>query len=187
MIEKSEGKNGNIIYMYKQPDISVQKDFFDMIISSVADYADLNDIDQNKIQFNFKLINEIFIRVDKRKDYYIIFHHETYLNEVREAALIAFWILKFKPFSMTSENGNDYNLNINCGFAAYIIFCAVSEYANITYNGNKEFFVTEEYIEKIMYALKYWDLSKEALMLVAETLCGSIKDTDNDGGTKEEK
>lgn len=156
-----------------------KKFFFRELISIFQKYAKDNDIDMSKVEFDFKLINEVFIRVDKREDYYIIFHNETYLSEVRRVALIAFWILKFKPFLIASEKGRDYNLNINCGFAAYVIFCAVSEDIEREYSGKKIFSIDEEYLEKLKYAFKYWDLSKEALMLIAETLCKCVEDIDS--------
>lgn len=179
MIKETEGKNGNKIYVYQEPYENKKQDFFNTLINTFTDYAESNDIDISKVEFDFKLINEINIRVDKRRDYYIIFHKETYLNEVRESALIAFWVLKFKPFLIASEKGSDYNLNINCGFAAYIMLSSVSEYIDREFQSKKELYVTEEYLKKLNYALKYWDLSKEALMLIAETLCGSVKDKEN--------
>ncbi len=175
MIKRTVGKNNKEIFVYEPPKRNVKEERFKKLVSLFYNYAQDNGID-SKIECNFKLINEINIRVDKRADYYIIFHKETYLNEVREAALLAFWIIKFKPFLVASEDGNDYNVNINCGFAAYIILGAVSEYIEREYEGKKQLKLSDEYLKKLQYALKYWDLSKEALMLIAETLCGWAKD-----------
>lgn len=180
MIKERKGKEDNTIYVYQDPPDEEKKKFFDGLISAFRQYAEDNNIDKEKVEFDFKLINEIFIRVDKREDYYIIFHQETYLSEVRKVALIAFWLLKFKPFLITSENGRDYNLNINCGFAAYIMLSAVSEDIEREYKGEKTFSVDREYLRKLLYAFKYWDLSKEALMLLAETLCKCVEDKSGD-------
>jgi hypothetical protein len=50
---------------------------------------------------NFTLI-DIIIRVDKRKAYYQCFHHME-INECKEAALYAYWILKLRPFTITDS------------------------------------------------------------------------------------
>lgn len=176
MIVEAKGKNGEKIHKYEGPSNKKKKELFDKLISTFGDYLNSNGIEVHKVEFDFKLINEINIRVDKRRDYYIIFHDETYINEVRETALIAFWILKFKPFLITSQEGKDYNFNINCGFAAYLILSSVSEYIERESKGKKEISINEEYLKKLKYALKYWDLSKESLMLLAETLCRCVKD-----------
>ena len=98
MIVEKTGKDNKGIYVYKDPSNEEKKYCFGKLVSAFNNYAESNGINVSKVEFDFKLINEINIRVDKRVDYYIIFHDETHLSEVREAALIAFWILKFKPF-----------------------------------------------------------------------------------------
>ena len=167
VIRETNGKNGNKIYVYQPPDKADKEKNFNQLVKLFYKFAEAENIEQSKVEFDFKLINEINIRVDKRKDYYIIFHKETYLSEVRESALLAFWILKFKPFLIKSEDGSDNSLNINCGFAEYIILSAVSEYIHRESNGTKIFKVGNEYLDKLGYALKYWDLSKEAMMLIS--------------------
>ncbi len=135
-------------------------------------YAKVAGVNTENVQFDFKLVNEINIRVDKRRDYYMIFHG-TILNEVREAALVAFWILKFKPFLITNPKEEvQCELNINCGFAAYMILSASREYISRKYGDDKCFSIDdEEYLQRFRYSLKYWDLSKESMMMIAETLC----------------
>lgn len=175
IVEKLNKAKNQKIYVYQAIDDTEKKKLFDEIVSTFNDYATANGFHQEDIQFDFKLLNEINIRVDKRKDYCIIYHDETYLNEVREAALLAYWILKFQPFLIVSETEGDYNFNINCGFAAYVIFSVVSEYIERKSKGKEKLYLTEKYVKKFVYALKYWDLSKESLMLIAETMCGTTK------------
>lgn len=178
MIREKKSEDGEKTYVYQDPPNNVKEEYFHKLVSLFKDYAQTNKIEDANIEFDFKLINEINIRVDKRRDYYIIFHDETHLSEVREAALMAFWILKFKPFLITSEKAKDLNFNVNCGFAAYIILSAVREDIEREYHGKKELSINKDYVKKLQYALKYWDLSKEALMLIAETLCRCVKDKD---------
>lgn len=176
MITEKLNSSGKKIHIYQEPSVKEKEERFNKLVSVFTCFAQSEGIDESKIEFNFKLINEINIRIDKRRDYYIIFHDETHLSEVRETALIAFWILKFKPFMLKSDGGSEYNLNLNSSFAAYVILAAVSENIEREYGGSKVLSINEEYIKKFKYALKYWDLSKEAMMLVAETLCACTED-----------
>lgn len=163
--------DGKKTYKYQPPSKEEKQQYFQNLVSIFEEYAEAAGIDMNSIEFDFKLMNEVNIRVDKRKDYYMIFH-ETNLNEVREAALTAFWILKFKPFLITDPRGEQCELNVNCGFAAYVILSAAREYISRKYGGDKTFSIDDEgYLQRFKYSLKYWDLSKEALMMLAETLC----------------
>ena len=149
-----------------------QFQYFVSLSDIFQDYLDSQSISKDKICVDKRLVNEIFIRIDKRKDYFVIFHDETYINEIREAALLAYWIIKFKPFNIAADKLSDFKVNINCGFAEYIILDAVNEcYKRKT---GKEITLNREYIQKLAYALKHWDISKEALMLVAETLCEHV-------------
>lgn len=70
------------------------KDFQKEIIQILSDWNGRKWDDKN---------NEVFIRIDKRRDYFIIFHDETYINEIREASLLAYWLIKFKPFNIVSD------------------------------------------------------------------------------------
>lgn len=171
MIVPVKLEDGTTEFRY-QPQSSEQKLlYFKNMMSIFEDYAKAAEIDMETIQFDFKLINEINVRVDKRKDYYVIFHG-THLNEIREAALTAFWILKFKPFLITEQSGRQCELNINCGFAAYVILSAARESIQQRYGEDKNFKINDKkYLSRFRYALKYWDLSKEAMMMIAETLC----------------
>ncbi len=171
MIIEDSSVKGEKFYKYQSPSKVEKQLYFNNLVGIFEEYAEAAGIDINEVEFDFKLINEVNIRVDKRKDYYMIFH-ETNLNEVREAALTAFWILKFKPFLIINPSGNQCELNINCGFAAYVILSAAREYILRKYGGDKNFAIDdEEYLQRFRYSLKYWDLSKEALMMIAETLC----------------
>ena len=152
---------GGVKYEYQAPSIEKKMTYFKNLVSVFVDFAKTVNLNMEDVDFDFKLINEVNIRVDKRKDYYIIFH-DTTLNEVREAALTAFWIIKFKPFLITKHEEDQRELNVNCGFAAYVILSAVREFICRKYGGDKTFEIKDE---------AYWDLSKESMMMIAETLC----------------
>jgi len=51
---------------------------------------------------SFYTLIDVIVRVDKRKAYYYCFHNME-INECKEAALYAYWILKLRPFSITDK------------------------------------------------------------------------------------
>ena len=72
---------------------------------------------------------EIFVRVDKRKDYFIIFHDDTDMNEIKRGGANGLLDLKFKPFSVKSEDivvCRKYS-QINEAFAVFILYSTIKE------------------------------------------------------------
>lgn len=127
------------------------------------------DITDDDILVDDSVISEILIRVDKRKDYFLIFHNNTDINELKQTALVVYWLLKFRPFSVCSSSSEIMRkyVNVNERFALFLLCGAVKRAADI--KGTK-FGLSKDYIDLLDYAFRYWDLSKEAVMLVAETL-----------------
>lgn len=153
--------------IYASPSVEVLYKEYSILINLFYEYADKNHIDRENIQVNEKLLGDILVRVDKRQDYFLIYH-DTHINEFKKSALIAYWIIKFHPFFILDENGEKSSLNVNEGFAAFLCLGSIAEYYK---RNNLKLELTEEYRDKFMYALKYWDLSKESFMLIVETLC----------------
>ena len=88
---------------------------------------------------------------------------------MKEAALIVYWLLKFRPFSVSvslPEIAQKY-VDINERFALFLLLGAVKRAVDMK---GAEFSLKNDYIDLLGYAFRYWDLSKEAMMLVAETL-----------------
>ena len=174
-IIQTKDKGGKTVHKYQQPDWEILYEEVAKLLDSFEAYISVHeDIQMSDIDVNEPILGEILTRVDKRKDYFVIFHDETDMNEIKEAALLAYWILKFKPFSIKesrSELHVTYEL-INEAFAVFILYSAIKEESRRC--SKMEFGVTETYNKKIMYGFRYWDISKEALMLVAESLCEAM-------------
>jgi len=64
--------------------------------------------------------------VEKREGYFVVFHKGTQINEIKQAALVAYWIIKFKPFMIDSDEPNRMHRysRINEGFAFFYILSA---------------------------------------------------------------
>ena len=170
-----EGTNsdGTKYYQYQQPDREILRKRFSELLERLEELVkclpELN-FDVEDLAINGRILGDIIVRVDKRSDYFLIFHEQTHISEIKKAALYAYWILKLKPLSVVSpiiEKRTRYSY-INETFALFILYGVLREKASRL---DKEFSPSEEYTRKIAYAFKYWNISKEAVILIAETLC----------------
>ncbi|MDR0804611.1 MAG: hypothetical protein LBN42_02350 [Oscillospiraceae bacterium] len=110
---------------------------------------------------------EIISLVEKRRVYFKVFHGKTLhkVGELNEVCLYAFWILKFNPFSVGGKIQD-----INVVIAIYLLFWAVLYTAKQRGVSNN---ITTQTFDKLFHAFKYQDLSKEAIMLLGESLLGT--------------
>jgi len=103
-------------------------------------------------------------RVEKRKIYFHVFH-KLKMDELNEAALYCFWILKLQPFKHRDENYDNHNLNVRIAlFFLLQVACKYAKQENYTVG------ITSKGINNLYYAFGYHDLSKEAIMALARTI-----------------
>lgn len=143
----------------------------DRLESWVSLLPDLNF--EKNISVNGRAWGEMIIRVDKRSDYFLIFHEQTHISEIKKVALYVYWILKFRPICVINvnvETASKYSC-INETFAMYILYSVLREEAS---RKKTIFAPSAEYTRRLAYAFKFWDISKEAFILIAETLAESM-------------
>lgn len=164
-------ESGQVLYI--PPKEEVLKEKSDKLILNFIKYAQALDLDVKEICIQKAVIPRILLRVDKREGYFTVFHENTSINEVKQAALVAYWILKFKPFMINTEHSTPGRAvkyrNINEGFAFFYILSSCNETAKV----NKRKVTAEissQLKDEIMYAFTYWDLSKESMIMIAETI-----------------
>jgi len=109
-----------------------------------------------------EVLFDVIERVEKRRVYFYIFHGIT-MSERNEISLYCFWILKLVPF-FNSQNPNH---NVNVGFAVYLFLRMISQSERIIRRGAR---ADSKYVHNLAYAFLYRDISKEAIMLAADTL-----------------
>jgi hypothetical protein len=119
-------------------------------------------ISKKDVVCNKDNILEIIERVDKRKVYFRVFYGKN-MSERNEASLYCFWILKFSPLFNLKEPSH----RINIGFAAFVFLRMLSY---ICQKEGRKITVSREYLRDLVYAFAYRDMSKEAIMALAETL-----------------
>ena len=112
-----------------------------------------------------KTLYEIFTRVEQRRVYFHIYYSGKQLGERNESALICFWILKLMPFKHDRIPNSTLNIKI-----AYTFFMNMLYYEAAHSKTKRNVNVKSDLLTNTLYAFKYRDLSKEAIMAIAESL-----------------
>lgn len=139
------------------------------LISIFEKYWEQQKIEE-EVSVQRTLLPTIFTRVDKREGYFAVYHNQTSINEIKQAALVCYWILRFRPFLVSSRNPeiSKRTCRINEGFAMFYLLGTIRQSAK----ARNHVFTrpSDALINELRYAFSYWDLSKEAVILIAETL-----------------
>ena len=85
------------------------------------------------------------------------------MGELNEGALICFWILKLMPFKHASIPNALLNTKIAYTFFINILYYEAAK-------KKKRVNIKSKLIENTLYAFQYRDFSKEAIMVLAESL-----------------
>ena len=146
---------------------SLDKQTVKNMMAKMASYlyniSDIIKIDHNKITTSMDIMYEIIERIEKRRIYFHIYYNGCKMGELNEGALMCFWILKLTPFCFNGISNNILNAKIAlCLFMNMIHYQIQKE--------NKVLNITENMVNDIYYAFRFRDLSKEALMILAESL-----------------
>ena len=121
-----------------------------------------NDCGINNVIKDGDILVEIFDRIEKRRVYFHIFHNIK-MGELNEGSLMCFWVLKLMPFSHPIISANDFNAKIALYvFYQMLIYVAKKKDKNVNLEPslNKELY----------YSFRFRDLSKEAIMAIAESM-----------------
>jgi hypothetical protein len=116
----------------------------------------------NDLLVDQETLYEIISRVEMRRVYFHIYH-PIEMGELNEGALICFWILKLTPFKHNTISTAVLNTKI-----AYLLFMNMLKY--VAAKTKKKVNVTRDLLSNTIYAFRYRDLSKEAIMALAESL-----------------
>ena len=116
-----------------------------------------------EIIVNQEILYEILTRVEKRRVYFHIYYDGLEMGELNEGVLICFWILKLMPFKHASIPNALLNTKI-----AYTFFINMLYYQAA--KTKKKVNIKSELMKNTLYAFQYRDLSKEAIMALAESL-----------------
>lgn len=137
----------------------------------VAEYPDDTEFD-----VSYYSLAEIIIRIDKRSVYYQYFHNGTHINERKQAALLAYWVLKFRPICLKDvryKNEED-ELKINELFACYIIESILRESDPAFDAASHKEVQGKTFFDRLLYSFRYQCYTIDSLMMVVETMTPQI-------------
>jgi hypothetical protein len=106
---------------------------------------------------------EIFERIEKRRVYFHIFYNGCRMGELNEGALMCFWIAKLSPFF-------SYKIPSDILNAKIAVFLFNSMLSFISKKTGKKIFITTKIVKDLYYSLRFRDISKESIMMLAEGL-----------------
>ena len=141
----------------------------------VANFVESNGYDKHHVSIFETDVFQIITKVHQRKKYFEYFHHLN-ISDFKELALYCFWIIKIKPLHFDNDNATEQEKiafkSINEKFALFYIiktFRSLAENDSKTQKKINNFF-TEQYMYELIYSFTYRDISKEALILLVETM-----------------
>jgi len=115
-----------------------------------------------------EVLRDILTRVEKRRYYFYVFYNRQELGDINESALIFFWVTKLMPFKHINIKTSDLNVNIGFAFLIFTINYVIAYDKKHETKERLKFSAVSK--RHLLYALKYRDMSKEAIMAIAESL-----------------
>jgi len=159
---------------YKELLPAETKEMRQEFIAEIRRFASSKSIEIGEVfTASLQRIDEINERLDQRLDYYA-FYHDRNLRQSAQAAIKAFWTLKYRPLRQIEEGSWDGEYDLNVHFAYWIMLSSTvsgvkGEFSKLTHERQKG--VLERYhIKAYLRALNEYDISKEALQLLSENL-----------------
>ncbi len=149
--------------VFVNPPFLVIKKLFDQLKKYLHNYKNVLGIKENSdFSMDRNTMIEILIRIEKRRVYYHIFHNGMDMGERKIGALFCFWIMKLMPFSCKGKSNDFVNSRIAlCAFINMLYASAARR--------KKTVMINAEIMDNLIYSFMYRDLSKEALMLMADS------------------
>jgi hypothetical protein len=148
--------------VFTQLDRSAIEQMSAKIVRYLGNLSAILGVDTTEVIKSDDVLIEIIERVEKRRIYFHVFYNGCEMGELNEGALLCFWIVKLHPFYHPKINSNTLNAKI-----------AICLYTNaIYYHSDKtkvEKRIPEQFINDLYYSLLYRDISKESLMILAES------------------
>jgi len=135
-------------------------------------------VSDTHIKADRDLIDDINSRAHQRINYYLFFHG-THLQQSRQVALKSYWILRYRPLRLMSKAFWDKEYDINVYFAFFIMFAQALGELFVNLPKKVQVTVTNEVLRKheddYIRAFSEYDISKEAMMLISESLKSIVK------------
>lgn len=142
--------------------------------SMINSFISGNGLDHSKISIDENAVLSVITKVNQRRQYFELFHGIK-MSEFKEVALNAFWIAKLKPLSVGDlqiirEQRKEYDALNEKLALYYILRCLRAALKNKRKSEDVLDALSSEYIDEFIYTLMYRDISKEALIMLVESM-----------------
>jgi len=151
--------------IFKRIDKPTISRFTDKLVTRIGNLSSVLNVKKSEIKYSHDIMIEIFDRIEKRRIYFHVFYNGCEMGELNEGALLSFWIAKLQPFKHPKLDSTKLNAKIAVCIFVNSIYCH-NDKINNTNNERK---IPEHSINDLYYSLLYRDISKEALMVLAES------------------
>lgn len=140
----------------------------------IEDFLLDNNYDPDKVFVNEKVVLSVITKVDQRQKYFKFFHGLE-MSEYKEAALVAFWYIKLRPIMIRSDVIAEYLPeeydSINEKLAVFFLLRTLRIMLIKRHRSEDELdALPKEYLRELVYTFTYRDISKEAIIMLIETM-----------------
>jgi len=132
------------------------------LVKLLGNLSSVLHIDLTEIIYSKNMLMEIFERVEKRRIYFHIFYKGCKMGKLNEGALLCFWIVKLQPFYHPKID----TIKLNAKIAVCLFTNSIYFYLK---HFNQKKSIPPHFVNDLYYSLLYRDISKEALMILAES------------------
>lgn len=152
------------------------EDCWKMYLSKISSiYSGGNADGGMEYSVNTLALREIVERVYQRRDYFMRYHSGMVMSEFKEIGLNMYWISKFKPFHLISQSNIDaLAFDVNDDFAMFYMLNALKNLAEVLHLSFSIDRFSQNLYNEILYCLKFRDLSKESLGILAELVAYAL-------------
>jgi len=140
----------------------------ELLVEKFKEFLVLKGFPENVNYFiSYVTLADIIIRVDKRKAYYMCFH-DMEINECKEVALYAYWILKLRPFAITDAKylRSLDACYINESFAIHFIGLVLELTHRIKFTKN----IKESFSRFLEYSFRFRNFSIDSFIVLVESI-----------------
>jgi hypothetical protein len=147
----------------------IDKDTVDKAVAKIIKYlgniSSVLKTDTASIIMSDDVLIDIIGRVERYRVYFHVFHEGSELDELNEGALLCYWIAKRCPFYHPEIKTSTLNVKI----AVCLLTNTIYYYSRKTGQDKR---ISVRFIGDLYYSLIYRDISKESLMILANSFTG---------------
>ena len=160
---------------YKLPSLEYLKSERHSFNKMLGNFAKFVTTDKIHFKVNPDRVDNVTVRVHQRKDYYLYFHG-TQLEQSRQAAAKAYWILRYRPIAALVW---DKEYDVNVYLAYFVLFSeALGKHLSGYSPDIQQAVVTNilnEYHDSFIRGFSEYNISKGAMLLVSDSIKSIVK------------